>query len=85
MLADELIAAIAEWNQGFDGGVGLDTPLITSARLDSLQLVLLMTWIEERVGRPIDATVVDLATDWNTVNAIVAFVERTRDHGQEAT
>ena len=81
MLRDELIAAIAEWDQGLAGSIKPDTPLITSVRLDSLQLVRLVIWIEEKAGRPIDATVVDLAAEWNTVDAIVAFVERARDDG----
>ena len=76
MLHDDLIASIAEWDQGLEGVVGRDTPLITSARLDSLQLLKLLLWIEEKAGREIDATVVDLAVEWNTVDAIVAFVER---------
>ena len=78
MLRDELLAAISEWNHTLDGTVEPDTPLLTSALLDSLQLVSLLLWIEEKAGRPIDATTVDLAIEWNTVDAIVAFVERTR-------
>jgi acyl carrier protein len=78
MLRDELIGLIAEWEPGLDGNVHGDTPLITSARLDSLQLVSLLTWIEEKVGRTIDPTVINLPDDWDTVDAIVAFVERAR-------
>ena len=78
MLRDELIASIAEWDSSLNGSVEPDTPLITSTRLDSLQLVRLMLWIEEKAGRPVDVTVVDIATEWDTVDAIVAFVERAR-------
>jgi acyl carrier protein len=78
MLHDELIAAIAEWDQSGDTDVHPETPLISSARLDSLQLVKLLLWIEEKAGRPIDATVIDMAVEWDTVDAIVAFVERNR-------
>lgn len=79
MLRDELIAAIADWGQGLGGSVEPDTPLITSTRLDSLQLVKLLLWIEEKIGRPVDATTVDIVAEWDTVDAIVAFVERSRD------
>lgn len=81
MLREELIATIAEWEQGLDGTIEHDTPLITSGRLESLQLVRLVIWIEEKVGRPIDATVVDFAAEWDTVDAIVTFVEQGRDKG----
>ena len=81
MLRIELIAAIEDWDQGVGGTVEPDTRLITSNRLDSLQLVKLMLWIEEKSGRPVDATIVDIASEWDTVDAIVAFVERARGEG----
>ncbi|HEX5133313.1 MAG TPA: acyl carrier protein [Candidatus Krumholzibacteria bacterium] len=74
----ELIAAIGEWNPALDGQIARDTPLITSARLDSLGLFQLLLWIERKVGRTIDATAIDMATEWDTVDTIIAFVERTR-------
>jgi acyl carrier protein len=84
MLRDELITAIGQWTQGLDTTVEPHTPLITSARLDSLQLFNLLTWIEERVGRPIDVTAIDITVEWDTVDAVVAFVKRERD-GDSAT
>jgi hypothetical protein len=45
MLGDELIAAIAEWDPLSAGLERRDTPLITSDRLDALNLVSLMLWI----------------------------------------
>ena len=81
MLRDELIAAISEWDHGIAGSLEPDTPLITSTRLESLHLVKLVLWIEEKAGRPIDATAVDIAVEWDTVDAIVRFVERIRDNG----
>ena len=78
MLRDELIAAISEWDQRTSEVVQTDTPLITSARLDSLNLVRLLVWIEQKVGRRLDATTIDLAAEWDTVDGIVAFVERER-------
>ena len=79
LLRDALIALIfAESDQRPDGAVGRNTPLITSGRLDSAQLLQMLLWIEEKTGRPIDATAIDMAAEWNTVDAIVAFVERER-------
>jgi acyl carrier protein len=77
-LRDELIAAISEWDQRTPEGVWADTPLITSARLDSLNLLRLLLWIEQKVERKVDATAIDLAAEWDTVDAIVAFVEQER-------
>lgn len=76
MLGEELIAAISEWDLSVNGHVDGRTPLISSARLDSLNLLRLLLWIEEKVGRSIDATTVDLTVEWDTVDDIVAFVEQ---------
>jgi acyl carrier protein len=76
---DELLAAIADWNPALPGPISRHTPLITSACLDSLGLLKLLVWIEQRVGRPIDVTAIDMVKEWDSVNAIVSFVER--EHG----
>lgn len=77
-LRNELRSAIAGWDQS--GGVGLsdDTPLISSGRLDSFNLLRLVLWVEDEVGQPVDATRIDLAVEWDTVDRIVAFVARQR-------
>lgn len=75
---DELIAAFSTWSPALAQDVARDTPLLTSGRLDSLAVFQLLVWIEERVGRPIDVTAIDMPAQWNTVNDIVAFVERER-------
>ena len=77
-LHDDLIAAIAEWNPRLAGEIDCKTQLITTARLDSLGLVRLMMWIEERIGRPVDVTAVDLGRDWNDVDSIARFVQQRR-------
>lgn len=78
MLHDELIRAIGEWNPSLDGAIARDTPLLSSGRLDSLGLFQLLVWLEHQLHRPIDATAVDMAVQWDTVDAIVAWVERER-------
>jgi acyl carrier protein len=52
------------------------THLIQSGLLDSLGLVRLAIWIEEEVGRSLNPGTFDLATEWNTVSDIVAFIKR---------
>lgn len=79
MLHDELIRAIGTWNSSLDGSVARDTPLLSSGRLDSTGLFQLLLWIEEKVGRPVDATVIDMAGEWDSVDAVVAWVERERN------
>ena len=63
MLRDELIAAIfrvGPWPRGQRRARhtthNLDPPRLA-------QLVKLVLWIEEKAGRPIDATAVDIATE----------------------
>jgi len=75
---DQLISAIEDWNPVLQGAVDRQTPLITSARLDSLGLFRLLMWIEQRIGRSIDVSAIDMVGTWNDVDAIVRFVERER-------
>jgi acyl carrier protein len=75
---DDLIAAISSWSMTAGNGLGRDTSLIASGRLDSTALFQLLFWIEERVGRPIDVTAVDMSAEWDTVDAIVSYVARER-------
>lgn len=76
MLHDELIRSIAEWNPALDGAVRRDTALLSSGKLDSLGLFQLLLWMEQKLGRPIDATAIDMAAEWDTVDAMVAWLER---------
>lgn len=75
---DDLLAALATWTPSLAQGVTRDTPLLTSGRLDSTAVFQLLLWIEERVGHPIDVTAIDMPAEWDTVDAIVAFIESDR-------
>ena len=75
---DELIAAFATWSPALMQDVARDTPLLTTGRLDSMAVFQLLLWIEERTGHSIDVTTIDMPAQWNTVNDIVAFIERER-------
>ncbi len=77
-LQARLLSAIAEWDAERAPDVGADTPLISSGRLDSFNLVRLVLWVEEEIGSPVDATAIDLAVDWDTVELIAEFVARRR-------
>lgn len=48
--------------------------LIRSGLLDSLALFNLALWIEEKIGTPIDLSVLPLTDVWDTAAAIAAFI-----------
>lgn len=77
-LHEELLVSFASWSPALAAGIARDTPLLTSGRLDSVALFQLLLWIEGRVGHPIDVTAIDMPAQWNTVDMIVAFVEREK-------
>jgi acyl carrier protein len=64
--------------QETDGGNRLTdtTSLIKSGRLDSLGVFNLAAWVEHELGREIDPTAFDLASEWDTIDQIVSFVAR---------
>lgn len=51
-------------------------PLVSSGLFDSLALFLIVEWIEEETGGPVDPSSFDLVEEWDTVPRILAFVER---------
>jgi acyl carrier protein len=75
---EALRLAIADWDHGLGDAVADDTPLISSGRLDSFNLLRLLLWVESEIGHPVDATQIDLASEWDTVDRIVGFVERNQ-------
>ena len=77
-LHEELMAAFATWSPSVAQGLSHETPLLTSGRVDSLALFQLLLWIEGKVGRTIDVTAIDMPAQWNTVDMIVAYVEREK-------
>jgi acyl carrier protein len=78
-------ARLVEFLEGLeldpDSEVRDDTPLIDSGILDSLAILQLAVWVEGAVGGPVDAGAVRLPEEWNTIERILAFVERHRDGG----
>jgi acyl carrier protein len=73
-----LLRELARWGVALPYDKADDTPLITSGVLDSLNLVELAAWVEQQVGRPIDATAIDLTEEWNTPASILRFVQQHR-------
>lgn len=50
-----------------------NTPLISSGLLESLHLLELAMLIDEEIGSSLDITNIDFATDWNTIDSILAY------------
>jgi len=72
----DLRALIVESTPVLTGPLDEDAPLITSGVLESTTLVSVALWVEERVGREIDLGAFDLVAEWDSLGAIVDFVER---------
>jgi acyl carrier protein len=53
-----------------------NAPLITSGVVESATLVSVAMWVEDRIGREMDLGAFDLVTEWDSMDAIVDFVER---------
>jgi acyl carrier protein/GNAT superfamily N-acetyltransferase len=75
-LKAELHRALEGW--GVDPAELADdhNSLIGNGLLDSLALFNLSVWLEERIGRPIDPATLDVLTQWDSVAAIMRFIER---------
>ena len=52
--------------------------LLQSGRLDSLALFNLAVWVEKQIGRGIDFTSVNIREEWDTADAILAFIDSQR-------
>jgi acyl carrier protein len=75
-LKDELLQALESWDVDPADLADPHASLIGGGLLDSLALFNLSTWLEERLGRPIDPASFDVMTEWDSVEAILRFIER---------
>jgi acyl carrier protein len=75
---DDLIALVQSWDLAMPPEWNGGTSLVRTGVLDSLALYQLILWIEEQVGKPVDPTTIDLASELDTINDVVGFVERNR-------
>ncbi len=77
-LRDELLAFLADAEVDLPADAPEDTSLLSSGRIDSVNLFRLASWIEQAIGAPIDPTSFDLSTEWETIGDVVRFVDRAR-------
>ena len=73
---EKLIEVIRASGGGWDEDMTDDMSLIRSGRLDSLGLFNLVMFIEQEAGHKIDFTAVDLATECDTIKAILGFIRK---------
>ena len=72
----ELVTLLADSVTDIDHTLGLNEPLISSGRVNSLALFKLALWIEEQSPRPIDIAAIDIAQAWDSLELILDFLER---------
>ena len=53
-----------------------NTSLLASDLLDSNSVLELAVWIEEEVGSDLDLQSINFAEEWDTIDAILDFIER---------
>ena len=77
-LREELVRELGGWGVKVPDGLHDDTSLIVSGKIDSVGLFQLLLWIEEKTGGTIDPGAVDLRREWDSIHAILGFIERRR-------
>jgi len=75
---DDLIVFLKSLKGKAASNLDAQTPLFSSGLIDSLVLLQLSMWIEEKVGGPINPAEFNLADEWATVAGVADFVERMR-------
>ena len=77
-LRAQLRALIAEFAGPEHGVIDDDTPLISSALVESIALLNVALWVEEQIDAAVEIASFDLAAEWDTVAQILDFVEKHR-------
>lgn len=67
---------LAEAEKPLDAELTEETSLIQSGLLDSLAVLHLTEWIDQEMDRPLDLDGADIAEQWDTIERILAFIER---------
>ena len=75
-LLQDLRGLITSRMPDLTGPLGENAPLISSGVLESATLLSVALWVEDRIGKEMDLGTFDLAREWDSLNAIVDFVER---------
>ena len=77
-IGDDLTKLIESWNLRMPDKWDHNSSLIRSGILDSLALYQLILWIEKQIGKPVDPTQFDFASELDSITDILRFVEKNR-------
>ena len=75
-LRDELIATLKHLDLWAGPDFDDHASLIKSGMLDSLALLKLALWIEEKIDDKLDPATFELAKEWDSIAKILDFIER---------
>ncbi|HEY7140317.1 MAG TPA: hypothetical protein VIE44_09485 [Methylomirabilota bacterium] len=75
-LLKELRTLIVNGSPGLDGSLSDGASLIASGLVESTTLVSVALWVEDRIGREMNLADFDLAVEWDSIDAILDFVQR---------
>jgi acyl carrier protein len=75
---ERLGAFLAELRPDTCTGLAPNASLIVAGLIDSLALLELAGWIEAEIGEGVDPGAFDLSEEWDTMERILAFIERRR-------
>lgn len=78
VLREQLRALIAEFARHEHGAIDDDTPLISSALVESMALLNVALWVEEHIEAAVEITSFDLAAEWDSIGQILDFIEKYR-------
>ena len=84
-LRDQLVEFIGEWNLELVCALEANTSLIQSGLFDSLALLNLAEWIEQKIGCPLDLIALNLVDECDTIDDILAFIEKHRIDNNSST
>ena len=77
-LREELLAELPRWGVKHVADLRDDASLIVSGLIDSVGLFEMLLWVEEKTGTTIDPAAVDWRREWDSVRAILHYIEQGR-------
>ena len=83
LLREALLAELPRWGVKRVGDLRDDTSLIVSGLVDSVGLFEMLLWIEQQTGATIDPAAVDWRREWDSMGAILDYIERRRQEPGE--
>lgn len=76
-LTDFIEVKIKDSGKSIPPDLNRSTPLISSGLLESLHLLELALLVEEEAGSPLDLTTLDFVKEWDTIDGIIKFLNKT--------